>query len=568
MNNYTKKSVTILPLIENNNNNVAFYTNFDGGFEVGDKLYIAVNDINILGYNILDSIVNKTYYTLIEKDGNKLTLDINYDNFTLTELEEDIYFIGRVYINNATISRGIINGCILNNSTIQPLSISNIIWYQSILLNSPSTINNINFLTNIDDDDLLLKTTIDDNNNNVESYYIDNIGLSIVNTTNNDNSLILNNCDIDVGIFNNCRLNTTDNNTINGGEFNNCIIGDGYVINDGDFINSSHFSSNITWNYGKWTNDYDEDSDNNSFKAYTFNDGIWENGNFPNTTIFKTGRFKNGTFEGLTFDSGIFEGGTANNTIFENTVINNGIINNCTINSTTINDGTINNSIITDCTINDGAFISTNIDNYTINNCLINDGTIKIMNLTNNTINGGTISKSIWNSGDFYGGNIEESEWIDGTFYDGDFKYGNWYNGKFYNGIMKKTINVDYITVYNGVFVDVEKINNGIFYNGTLNNTIVKSMDFYNCMINVSELGTSEIDSIINFYNGSFNSGTFGVIDESDEFGEYNWYNGKFYGGTYNGTVWENGTFYTGDINTNIDKKYKTFKPFKAYDKK
>mgnify|MGYP001086781477 CR=1 FL=1 len=58
MANFNKSSVKLLPIIENTDNRVTFYSEFDGGFEVGDKLYIAVNNTGITEYTALDSLVN------------------------------------------------------------------------------------------------------------------------------------------------------------------------------------------------------------------------------------------------------------------------------------------------------------------------------------------------------------------------------------------------------------------------------------------------------------------------------------------------------------------------------
>jgi hypothetical protein len=189
MSNFNKSSVKLLPIIENTNNNVTFYTEFDGEFEVGDKLYIAVNNTGITEYTLLDSMVNTGFtdssigYELLEKDGNRIVLDIKYDTFILNSLTPETCFIGRVYITNSDIARGIINGCLIKDTSTQPLSKANIEWKQGILFDTLGSIKNIDFNSKSDDTKLILKSIIN-TKGEVESFYTYNnygIGLSIIN---------------------------------------------------------------------------------------------------------------------------------------------------------------------------------------------------------------------------------------------------------------------------------------------------------------------------------------------------------------------------------------------------
>ena len=136
MANFTKNAVRILPKIYNSENKVVIYTEFDGFFEVGDKLYIMVNNIGVnfsQEYYKLDSYYNRGNenssigYTLLEKDNNLLKLDINYDELGLTNLIEDCY-IGRVYIKDSIIENSTINGVSFHNVNFNINSKLNLIW--------------------------------------------------------------------------------------------------------------------------------------------------------------------------------------------------------------------------------------------------------------------------------------------------------------------------------------------------------------------------------------------------------------------------------------------------------
>lgn len=567
---YEKSSVKLLPIIENTNNKVSFYSEFDGGFEVGDKLYIAVNNTNIVEYYALDSLINTGYtndligYELLNKIDNKLTLDIEYDTFSLTGLTEGTCFIGRVYIRNSIINRGVINGSLIKDTSTQPLTKSNIEWKQGILFDTLGEIRNINFNTKSSGDKLLLKSIVN-TDGVVETFYTQNnngIGLSIINLSQNRFSLV--ECNINAGVFNNCDL-TGYKNTITGGELYGCNIGDNYIVNGGRLVNCVENSSLVDWINGSWYSDWtDGDPGGNPFKSLIWYNGIWEYGEFPSTSTWNSGRFKSGLFEGLSWITGTFNSGTFKDTIWEDGIFNDGTMINSTWNDGVFNNGTMVDTLWEDGTFNNGSISSTSTQ-QSWNNGIFNGGEMVNMEWDNGTFNDGTISGCTWNDGIFNGGIIRGgSIWYNGTFYNGEFSNSRWDNGTFHNGIMRNSKWLDGV-VYYGVFIDMNNFPNkywddGIWYNGTMNNVAVRSIEFYNGIVNDSQFGVSS-GSVINWYDGSWNSGTFGGNGSTS-----NWYDGTFYFGTFSGTTWENGTFYKGDIQTSINDRYildKEFTPFK-----
>jgi len=584
MNNFLKSSVKLLPIIKNTDNRVTFYTEFDGGFEVGDKLYIAVNNTGITEYTILDSMANTGFtdssmgYELLQKDGNRIVLDIIYDTFILkdTGITPETCFIGRVYISNSEISRGIINGCLIKDTSTQPLSKSNIEWKQGILFDTLGSINNIDFNSKSDDTKLLLKTIIN-SKGEVESFYTYNnygIGLTIVNLS--DNIFQLNECNISAGVFNKCIL-SANSNRITGGDLYDCFIGDSYIINGGRLVNCELESSNVIWTDGTWNNDYTGTTINNPFKTLTWEDGVWEDGIFPDSSTWINGRFKDGRFEGLSWNNGEFNDGTMSGSTWNNGMFNNGIIINSIWDNGIFNNGVMINTRWKNGIFNNGAIYSTTTSSpypYTWDNGVFNSGIITNMDWVNGVFNYGVMSGCTWATGDWYDGKFTaDSIWSDGNWYNGEFENSIWTNGKFYNGLMKNSYWQDG-SVYYGVFLDMSPFNfgtkgwyQGIWYNGTMNNVDVTNIKWHNGIANDSQIGNSSTSTVtsgfgVEWYNGSFNSGTFGA-----NAGNVYWYDGKFYYGTFNGDVFENGTFYTGEIggSSYINPKFKTNKPFKPY---
>jgi len=575
MNNFNKSSVKLLPIIENTDNRVTFYTEFDGDFEVGDKLYIAVNNTGITEYLILDSLVNTGCtdstigYELLQKDGNRIVLNIIYDTFILKNsgLTPETCFIGRVYVTNSEINRGIINGCLIKDTSTQPLSKSNIEWKQGILFDTIGAINNIDFNSKSDDSKLILKTIIN-SNGEVESFYTYNnygIGLSIINLS--DNIFQLNECNISAGVFNNCNIEG-NSNEITGGELYNCFVGESYIVNGGRLVDSEFESSNVVWLNGKWSSSYTGDTANNPFKPLTWENGTWEDGIFPPASTWLNGRFRDGVFAGLSWNNGEFEDGALSGTTWSDGIFNDGIIYNSIWENGIFNNGVIIDTRWNNGTFNNGAIYSTGTPALW-DNGIFNNGIITNMSWLDGVFNDGTISGCTWTTGDFYNGKLAgNSEWIYGNWYNGEFENSIWRDGKFYNGIMKNSFWEDG-SVYYGVFIDMSPYLNdvrgwkeGIWYNGTMNNVEVVKIEFHDGIVNDSTIGYNSSLSIVNWYNGSFNSGTFGYNFGA---GNYIWHDGKFYYGTFSGDEWVNGTFYTGDITTYINPKFKVGKPFKPY---
>jgi len=572
MSNFNKSSVKLLPIIENTNNRVTFYTEFDGQFEVGDKLYIAVNNTGITEYVVLDSLAKTRTtdstigYKLLERTGNRLVLDIVYDTFMLNSLTPETCFIGRVYVINSQINRGIINGCLIKDTATQPISKSNIEWKQGILFDTIGSINNIDFNSKTSNDTLILKSIIN-TKGEVESFYTYNnygIGLTIINLSNN--VFQLNNCNISAGVFNYCNIEGISNK-ITGGDLYNCFIGNTHIIDGGRLVNCEFESNNTTWINGKWNSNYTGDTAGNPFKPLTWQNGTWENGYFPNSSTWLNGRFKDGLFNGLSWNNGEFNDGTFSGTTWVDGIFNNGIIYNSLWIDGTFNDGVIIDSRWMNGTFNNGSIYSTSSPQKW-DKGTFNSGIITNMEWSNGVFNNGIMSGCTWTTGDFYGGKIVgNSIWKDGNWYNGEFEDSSWENGKFYNGIMKNSY-WDNGVVYYGVFIDMNDYlslkywQNGIWYNGTMNNVLVQKIDWYNGIANDVVLGINSSTSYVNWYNGTFNSGTFGYHGSG---GTYVWHDGRFYYGKFSGDDWINGTFYTGEITTYINPKFKVNKPFKPY---
>jgi hypothetical protein len=131
---YTRNSVKLLPIIENFENKVVLYTEFDGNFVVGDKLYVMVIDnlssdyeLDSFKYSSGKTLYNMIGYELYQKEGNKLILNINYTELNITSLTSNNCYISRIYIKSGSISRGIINGSLLYNVEVRPINTLNLI---------------------------------------------------------------------------------------------------------------------------------------------------------------------------------------------------------------------------------------------------------------------------------------------------------------------------------------------------------------------------------------------------------------------------------------------------------
>lgn len=571
---YNKSSVKLLSVIQNYENNTVLYSELDGNFTVGDKLYIMVIDSSTPEYSKIDSFqtVSNTYksigYELLSKEGNKLILDIDYTNLTtgigaITGLTTDNCYIGRVYISNGTIYNGSINGALLYNVSLVPKSILNLLWYQGILRTSPlNSVKNIDFNT-ITRNKLVMKSEVN-NDNTINSYYTVNnygIGLSIINLLpNSPQYLQINNSNINAGIFNHCEfvLPSTAgvNDKIYNGIFNNCYIGSRYII-DGAILNYCELENSfVEWRSGTWKSNPITDLSNNLFRTSVWSGGTWEDGVFPSTSIWFDGRFKKGTFNGV-WNNGTFgtKESILSDTIFNTTIWNNGSFNGGSFSGSTWMDGTFNNGVSSGSTWYNGTF-----NNGTFTDCLhwydgtFNNGTFNNSIWHDGTFNMGTFNGSIWETGDFNNGNFIDSTWYNGYFYDGKFENSTWNNGCFYKGSMFDSDWNDG-DLFFGVFNSVD------WYGGTWHDGIANSVKFF---------GGTWKNGIFNFgyfyngtwLNGSFNAGYFsGETSLSDSVWKY----GNFYFGEFSG-LWSGGTFYMGK-QTSIPQKDIIGRPYMQYNK-
>ena len=572
--NYNKNSVKLLSVIEKFENKVVLYTEFDGNYGVGDKLYIMVIDSGSTDY-VLDSFQysGNTYrsigYELLNKEGNKLTLDIDYE-LTLgtgsTILTYGNCYIGRVYVKYGEIYSGVMNGSLLYDVSILPKNNLSLIWYQGILATSEDNIQYIDFNTN-NAGNLLLKSELL-NNGTINSYYtINNYnnGLTIINLLGDStNPLLLFMCNINSGVFNYCDVDGKSN-SINNGILNNSHIRKTYIVNGGDFIDCI-LDSGVIWMNGTWDSSWTGATPTittNPFRISSWANGTWRNGIFPTPRTWVNGRFVKGVFNGKVWYNGQFgtkdstfaDSGTSD-TIFGpagtsswiNGSFNGGLMINSAwkggnwyngkFQNSTWHDGTFNGGILSGSTWYNGTFNNGNIYSSTWINGTFNNGTIYSSTWEDgNFNNGGITDKCTWINGNFFGGKFENSEWQNGNFYKGSMFGSDWIDGNLYYGLMN-SVNWTGGTWHNGI---ANSIN---FYDGIWNNGVFNFGYFYKGQ----------------WYDGAFNSGFFT--------GETNsiWYGGNFYFGAFGG-VWSGGTFYTGKIETTIPQKDIINREFVQYNK-
>lgn len=567
MSTSTKNAVKLLPIIDNYQNKVVLYTELDGYFEVNDKLYIMVANQTTPEYAVLDSYNNTglTYssygYTLLSKVNNSLQLDIDYKNFPLSgqSLTVDNCYIGRIYIRNAIINKCTINGTMFNSVSLYETNILNINWIQGIIFNSNDPISYINFKSKYSSDYLILKSQIVNfnNTNTVNFYYTKNnngIGTSIINLTATDiyssGQLEILNCNIYEGTFNYCNISVSTTNTSNyiyNGLFNNCEIGDYFIIEDGTYINTT-LSNKVTWNGGNW-NYYSNDS-NNPFQAIAWNGGNWYNGTFPTTSIWLNGRFNNGIFNGTYWDDGNFNGGKFLGSNWNGGNFNNGIFTDSVWLKGTFSNGNLINSIWKNGTFLNGQFSGSTWFNGNFDGGTFIESTWNSIDTetSSSIFNGGVFSASTWNGGQFIDGTVINSIWNNGTFNGGYFISSTWNNGNFYNGSIFTSTWMNgqmYFAIVNGL-----NWSSGTWYDGIATSLILSGGTWYNGIFNSGSFSNST------WYNGSFNNGNFNGI----------WINGNFYGGVFNG-LWSGGTFYSGTIKSSIPSIYQINKPFVQYNR-
>jgi hypothetical protein len=577
---YTKSSVKLLSVIDNFENHAVFYSEFDGNFKVGDKLYIMVVDSGSTEYSLLDSFQTKstTYesigYELLGKEGNKLILDIDYSGLTisLTSLISENCYIGRVYLRNGTIYNGSINGSLLYNISLVPNSVLSLLWYQGIIATTPlNSIQNIDFNSNTKGQLILKSEVLPDNS--INSFYtIDNYnnGLSIINLVSptiphQQFGIQLKNCNINAGVYNWCEfiLNSVYgyNNSLTNGIFNNCYIGSRYIIS-GATLNDCELENNyVIWADGIWNSTWSLTNDwsigGNPFHTLIWSGGTWKNGIFPISSTWFGGRFMKGVFDG-DWSTGTFGtiDSTSNDTIFTSSAIwRNGSFNGGIMSGSSWITGIFNNGVISGSTWNDGVF-----NNGTFTYCLhwydgvFNDGTFSNSVWNNGSFNSGTFTDSIWLDGDFNDGNMINSTWSDGFFYDGKMENSAWTHGSFYNGSMFNCTWMDGDLFY-GTMNTVDWLG-GIWHNGTANNITFSGGTWKNGIFNFGYFYSGD------WYNGSFNGGYFsGATTPSDAI----WHGGNFYYGEFAG-LWSGGTFFIGK-ETNIPQKDIIGRQYNQYNK-
>ena len=568
--NYSKNSVKLLTVIDKYENDVVLYTEFDGNFVVGDKLYVMVIDSGSTEYLKLDSVQvsattlsNIIGYDLKGKEGNKLILGIDYSGLTsgLTVLTKDNCYIGRVYIKNGTLYSGTINGSLMYDVALLPTNIVNLKWHQGILYKSPpDSIQNIYFNTDTTSD-LILKSEVFTDGSVYSYYTINNYGngLSIINLSNSTLNLV--NCNINAGIFNYCDLYTSYVNYITNGTLNNCIIGPKYTVNGGTLNECELYDNTILWLNGTWNSSLTGAT--NLFRSIKWLNGTWKNGVFPVTSQWTTGRFMKGNFNGSIWLDGSFGTKDSNSdtnnpdTIFGNTVWDNGSFNNGIFSGSTWSDGIFFDGIFSGSTWSDGVFNGGTFGDGSIwNNGTFNNGTISGSTWLDGIFNNGTISSSSWYSGDFNNGVFNGgSIWYDGYFYNGKFTDSTWLHGSFHRGSMFTSNWVDG-DLFFGVMNSVNW-SGGTWHNGIANNIVFSGGTWMNGVFNYGYFYNG------NWYNGSFNSGYFsGATSLTDA----NWYGGVFYYGEFNGT-WYDGTFYTGRIVSSIPQQNIIGREFVQYNK-
>ena len=137
-----------------------------------------------------------------------------------------------------------------------------------------------------------------------------------------------------------------------------------------------------------------------------------------------------------------------------------------------------------------------------------------------------------WQSGEFKNGEFLNSDWEDGLFDGGKFYSSKWYSGTFSSGkIGDVSIPQSETRFYNGAILG-----------GTVErSTIISSDTSFN----------GETTQEINWYDGIFNSGVFGVDVSQTATNSTTWHDGIFNDGEIvTTTKWKNGIFNGGNFNS------------------
>jgi len=442
----TVNAVKILPKINIYNGYIQLTTELDSHIEEGDIVFISYSgnpttypDSEILLDNYIYTKISdhniysefSTGYMVINVNKNNNTFVINRKIETIPANKElNDHYVSKISINNANIN----NGGEIDSTFIRSAEIfgNNLIWKQGVMYNG--NITNLNIINKYDDNYISLKVeyNIDFvkyltlNNNNYGYSYFFNMSSSIKNS------------DIDFGIFNNCRIKSTNTpkSNIRGGYFYDCVVLNNKITN-GYFEKTT--LNNCDWIYGKWnsTSEFNTLWKNGIFLNGVFSqDYTWENGTFIDG-VFK-GIWKNGDFNG-----GIFSAQT--NSIWEKGNFNGGILS--------------GNSNI-------------NVYNCDLNGGVIENSIISYSNLKNGEINNSTIKKS-----NILTVKIKNSDVFDNNYVSGLIEDTNVFNSVF---------NSNDITIKKSNFYFNNKINNGKFENNNFKNgTIINNGNFYNNLFDI-----------------------------------------------------------------------------------
>ena len=176
-----------------------------------------------------------------------------------------------------------------------------------------------------------------------------------------------------------------------------------------------------------------------------------------------------------------------------NDVWDNGIIQKSILNGVTFNRGIIKESTWIDGTFNGGTFYNSRSFNAitSIYSPYYYNDRIKSYYKDGITSSTQSNNRYSWQGGQFNGGEFLKSDWENGQFIDGLF-----INSKWYDGIAK-----------GGQFGDDgTATDDTVFYNGTVDYTIVNNAKFYSD--DTSKLGLKK--SVITWNDGIFNKGIFG----------------------------------------------------------
>jgi len=558
-------SVELMPKIDEYNGYIKLTTKVNSNFVKGDIVYIsALSGDTGVEYTeetyVMDNIIEVSGcsdwyyhpyisgYEILDLDEKKNQIIINrkydskFDNKKLIN-----HYVTKIYVDNQDITSGIIDGVVYKNinMNISGTTDIDITLSQTIILSGIS--NFVDFNDKFDKNYSSLNTSSD--YSNYISKNNEKFGYNIIK------NLKISGSTIDNGYYYNCEIYDS---IINYGYYYNCIINGG-IVNNGEFLEST-IQVDVDWKYGIWNDGV--------FNPLEWNDGVWNIGIFENKT-WKKGVFNGGTFKDSYWENGYFNGGLFTNSDWSG--------------------GTFTKSIFIESNWSGGTFNGLSILNSNWYNGNFYSGEIVSSNWYNgNFYNGNISNNSHWYDGKFYNGNFNTSNWHDGIFYNGIIEDSIWSGGTFNNGIMLKT------NWYNGIFNDglINGLNSGLTYStnppenysyvwydgifnggkmdnmywikGTFNNGIVDSsvmvtVDWNDGIFNGNIIGPYAYDLtldtyslldgdklIVNWKNGTFNNGKFGLRNEDMEGKKMcaNWSGGTFfYGDFYNFT----GTTDSGD---------------------